>query len=148
VEFRLDRSPQLGEAFGDGAQTTAASTRWYSWSSQSRRPFMPVHGTSRWRCVTSSGRWLAASTSEARSRLPAHVRRFREQGLDAEPVILGDRRHPDAALLPYETFRLLLDVAEDVAVAQRIRENDATDNGDRTTLAEAAAEFGIDLEAL
>jgi antitoxin StbD len=91
---------------------------------------------------------MPETISEARTRLPAHVRRFREQGLDAEPVIFGDRRHPDAALLPYETFRLLLDVAEDVAIAQRIREHDAKDNGNRTTLAEAAAEFGIDLEAL
>jgi antitoxin StbD len=91
---------------------------------------------------------MPETISEARTRLPAHVRRFREQGLDAEPVIFGDRRHPDAALLPYETFRLLLDAAEDVAILQRIREHDAKDNGNRTTLAEAAAEFGIDLEAL
>lgn len=28
---------------------------------------------------------------EARTRLSAHVRRFREQGLDAEPVVFGDR---------------------------------------------------------
>lgn len=91
---------------------------------------------------------MPETISEARSRLPAHVRRFREQGLDAEPVILGDRRHPDAALLPYETFRLLLDVAEDVAIAQRIRERDATDNGTRTTLAAVAAEFGVDLDVL
>jgi PHD/YefM family antitoxin component YafN of YafNO toxin-antitoxin module len=91
---------------------------------------------------------MPETISEARKRLPAHVRRFREQGLDAEPVILGERRHPDAALLPYATFQLLLDVAEDVAIAQRIRERDATDNGNRMTLAEAVAEFGIDLEAL
>jgi hypothetical protein len=42
----------------------------------------------------------------------------------------------------------LLDVAEAVAIAQRIRDRDAADNGNRTTLAKAAAEFGIDLEAL
>ena len=89
---------------------------------------------------------MPETISEARTRLPAHVRRFREQGLDADPVVLGDRRHPDAALLPYETCKLLLDVAEDVAIAQRIRERDADDDGTRTTLAEAADEFGIDLE--
>lgn len=91
---------------------------------------------------------MPETISEARTRLPAHVRRFREQGLDAEPVIFGDRRQPDAALLPYEMFELLLDVAEDIAIAQRIRERDATDDGKRTMLAEAADEFGIDLEAL
>jgi hypothetical protein len=58
---------------------------------------------------------MPETISEARARLPAHVRRFREQGLDAEPVVFGDRRQPDAALL---------------------------------TLADAADEFGIDLEAL
>jgi antitoxin StbD len=91
---------------------------------------------------------MPETISEARMRLPAHVRRFREQGLDAEPVVFGDRRRPDAALLPYEMFELLLDVAEDIAIAQRIRERDATDAGKRTTLADAADEFGIDLEVL
>ena len=91
---------------------------------------------------------MPETISEARTRLPAHVRRFREQGLDADPVVLGERRHPDAALLPYETFKLLLDVAEDVAIAQRIRERHAADGGTRTTLAEAADEFGIDLATL
>jgi antitoxin StbD len=91
---------------------------------------------------------MPETISEARTRLPAHVRRFREQGLDAEPVVFGVRRQPDAALLPYEMFELLLDVAEDIAIAERIRERDAADGGKRTTLADAAAEFGIDLEAL
>ena len=52
----------------------------------------------------------------------------------------------EAVLLPYETFMLLLDVAEDIAIAERIREREATDDGQRTTLAEVAAELGIDLE--
>jgi len=45
-------------------------------------------------------------------------------------------------------FQLLLDVAEDIAIAERIRERDAADTGARTSLAEAAEEFGIDLDAL
>jgi len=91
---------------------------------------------------------MPETISEARTRLPAHVRRFRDQGLDAEPVVLGDRRRPDAVLLPYELFALLLDIAEDIAIAQRIRERDATDDGKRTTLADVASEVDIDLEAL
>ena len=74
---------------------------------------------------------MPETISEARTRLPAHV-----------------RRHPDAVLLPYETFTLLLDVAEDIAIAERIREREATDDGQRTRLAEVAAEFGIDLATL
>ncbi len=86
--------------------------------------------------------------SDTRKHLTGHVARFRAQGLDAEPVVFGDHRQPEAALLPFETFRLLLDVAEDIAIAQRIREREASDTGDRTSLTEAAAEFGIDLDEL
>ena len=50
--------------------------------------------------------------------------------------------------MPFETFQLLSDLAEDIAIAQRIRERDASDPGNRTSLAEAAAEFGIDLDGL
>src|SRR5690606_22332369 len=90
------------------------------WAASRSRRWRPSP-RSRTICTAScTGVAMPETISEARTRLPAHVRRFREQGLDAEPVILGDRRHPDAALLPYETFKLLLDVAEDVAIAQRI----------------------------
>ena len=86
--------------------------------------------------------------SDARKHLTGHVARFRAEGLDAEPVVFGDHRQPEAALLPFETFQLLLDVAEDIAIAQRIREREASDTGNRTSLAEVAAEFGIDLDEL
>ena len=38
--------------------------------------------------------------------------------------------------------------AEDVVIAQHVRERDAADSGERTSLADAAAEFGIDLDSL
>lgn len=91
---------------------------------------------------------MADTISDTRDQLTRHVQRFRDEGVDAEPVIFGDRRHPEAALLPYETFQLLLDLAEDVVIAQRIRERDEQDDGTRTTLAEAAAELGVDLDEL
>jgi len=50
--------------------------------------------------------------SDTRQLLTSHVARFREEGLGADPVVFGDHRQPEAALIPYETFRLLLDVAE------------------------------------
>ena len=77
-----------------------------------------------------------------------HVARFRAEGIDAAPVVFGDRRQPEAVLLPYETFVLLLDVAEDIAIGERIRERAANDNGRRTPLDEVAADFGIDLDSL
>lgn len=91
---------------------------------------------------------IAETVSDTRAQLTKHVQRFRDEGIDAAPVIFGDRRRPEAALLPYETFRLLLDVVEDIVIAQRIRERDATDSGARATLAQAAEELDIDLDEL
>jgi hypothetical protein len=89
-----------------------------------------------------------ATVSDTRRRLTGHVARFRSEGIDAEPVVFGDRRNPDAVLLPYATFALLLDVAEDLVIAERIRERDAADSGRRTPLTDVAAELGIDLDEL
>lgn len=86
--------------------------------------------------------------SDARRQLTKHVARFRAEGLDAEPVVFGDHRTAEAVMVPFEMFQLLLDVAEDIAIAERIREREAADTGARTSLADAAAEFGIDLAGL
>jgi hypothetical protein len=91
---------------------------------------------------------MPETVSDTRRRLTQHVQQFRDQGVEAAPVIFGDRRQPEAALLPYETLSMLLDIAEDIAIAQRIRERDAADTGDRTTLADAADELGVDLDEL
>ena len=91
---------------------------------------------------------MPETISDARKHLTGHVARFRAEGLEAEPVVFGDHRQPEAALLPFETFVLLLDVAEDIAIAQRIREREASDTGIRTSPAAAAAEFSIDLDEL
>lgn len=90
----------------------------------------------------------ADTVSDTRKHLTSHVARFRAEGLDAAPVVFGDRRHPDAVLLPYETFTLLLDLAEDLVIAERLRERAAADTGRRTSLGDIAAEFGIDLDTL
>lgn len=91
---------------------------------------------------------MTETISDTRRDLTIHVARFREEGLDAEPVVFGDHRQPEAVLLPHATFQLLLDVAEDIAIAERLSERLATDTGNRTTLADAAVAFGIDLDAL
>lgn len=88
------------------------------------------------------------TVSDTRKHLTGHVARFRAEGADAAPVVFGDRRRPEAVLLPFETFQLLLDVAEDVLLAERVRERAAADDGSRTSLAEAAERFGIDLDEL
>lgn len=91
---------------------------------------------------------MPETVSDTRRRLTQHVKHFRDQGVAAAPVIFGDRRQREGALLSYETLSLLLDIAEDVTIAQRIRDGDAADTGGRTTLAEAADELGIDLDEL
>lgn len=89
-----------------------------------------------------------ATVSDTRKNLTGHVARFRSEGVDADPVVFGDRRRPEAVLLPFDTFELLLEVAEDIVLAQRVRERAATDDGTRVTLAEAADRFGINLDDL
>ena len=91
---------------------------------------------------------MTETISDARAALTTHVARFREEGIDAEPVIFGDRRRPEAALLPYETFVAMMETMEDLAIAERLREREASDTGERVTLAELADELGIDLDAL
>ncbi len=91
---------------------------------------------------------MPETISDTRKNLTGHVRRFREEGVDAEPVVFGDNRRPDAALLPYETFELLLELAEDIVIAQRVREREAADSGNRTSLAQLAMELGVDLDEL
>jgi hypothetical protein len=48
----------------------------------------------------------------------------------------------------FSTFELLLSMAEDIAIADRIRVRDGDDSGNRTSLAAVAAELGIDLDSL
>ena len=91
---------------------------------------------------------MIETISGARRELTKHVARFRRDGLDAEPVVFGNHRRAEAVVVPYETFQLLLDVAEDIAIAERIRERDDADTGSRTSLAQVADELGIDLDEL
>ena len=91
---------------------------------------------------------MVETISNTRENLTTHVARFRESGADSEPVVFGDHRRPEAVLLSYQAFQILLDVAEDAVLAQRIRERDANDSGERLSLVQVANELGIDLDTL
>lgn len=91
---------------------------------------------------------MPETISDARAHLTEHVARFREQGIEAEPVVFGDHRSAEAVLLPYATFELLLEMAEDLAIAEMLHDRLAQDSGRRTSLQDAAAEFDIDLDTL
>ena len=43
-------------------------------------------------------------TREARAQLPAMLEQFRKEGADAEPVVIGARRRPEAVVLSYERY--------------------------------------------
>jgi antitoxin StbD len=44
------------------------------------------------------------ATREARAQLPAMLEHFREAGVDAEPIVIGARRRPEAVVLSYERY--------------------------------------------
>ena len=88
------------------------------------------------------------TTSEARQNLTATVRRFREQGASADPVVFGSHRRPEAVVIPYQAYEELVELAEEIVVAHTLRERDERDSGRRYSLSEAAAKLGVDLDSL
>jgi PHD/YefM family antitoxin component YafN of YafNO toxin-antitoxin module len=44
------------------------------------------------------------ATREARAQLPAMLEHFREAGADADPIVIGARRRPEAVVLSYERY--------------------------------------------
>jgi PHD/YefM family antitoxin component YafN of YafNO toxin-antitoxin module len=57
------------------------------------------------------------ATREARAQLPALLERVRQAGADAEPVVIGARRRPEAVVLSYERYLQLAGGRERVAAA-------------------------------
>ena len=72
------------------------------------------------------------ATREARAQLPTMLEHFREAGAEAEPVVIGARRRPEAVVLSYERYLLLAGGRERVAAAleQQTREAGATLDAD------------------
>ena len=73
------------------------------------------------------------ATREARAQLPALLERFRQAGADAEPVVIGARRRPEAVVLSYERYLKLAGGRERVAAAleQQAGELDTTLDADQ-----------------
>lgn len=57
------------------------------------------------------------ATREVRAQLPAMLERFRQTGVDAEPVVIGARRRPEAVVLSYEHYLKLAGGRARVAAA-------------------------------
>ena len=70
------------------------------------------------------------ATREARAQLPALLERFRQDGADAEPVVIGARRRPEAVVLSYERYLKLAGGRERVAAALAQQARDASETLD------------------
>lgn len=81
--------------------------------------------------------------SEARACLTEITAIFRKEGASAGIVVFGNRRVPEAAIVPYEIIELLDPIIEDMVIATRIRARDAGDTGVRYSLEEVLAELGL-----
>ena len=57
------------------------------------------------------------ATREARAALPAMLERFRQDGADAEPIVIGAHRRPEAVVLSYERYLQLAGGRQRVAAA-------------------------------
>ncbi|SEB94190.1 Antitoxin component YafN of the YafNO toxin-antitoxin module, PHD/YefM family [Paramicrobacterium humi] len=62
------------------------------------------------------------TTSDARSGLNSVLKRFREKGITAEPLVFGSHRKPEAVVVPFELFERLLPALEEVLLADKVRE--------------------------
>jgi PHD/YefM family antitoxin component YafN of YafNO toxin-antitoxin module len=67
------------------------------------------------------------ATREARAQLPALLERFRRAGADAEPVVIGARRRPEAVVLSYERYLKLAGGRQRVAAALEQQAHDAAE---------------------
>jgi PHD/YefM family antitoxin component YafN of YafNO toxin-antitoxin module len=78
------------------------------------------------------------ATREARAQLPALLERFRRAGADAEPVVIGARRRPEAVVLSYELYLKLAGGRERVAAALEQQTREATETLDADEAMELA----------
>jgi len=80
------------------------------------------------------------ATREARAQLPALLERFRQAGVDAEPVVIGARRRPEAVVLSYERYLQLAGGRERVAAALEQQAREAGESLDADEALELANE--------
>ncbi|MEV0420411.1 type II toxin-antitoxin system Phd/YefM family antitoxin [Streptosporangium canum] len=85
--------------------------------------------------------------SSARAQLSETVARIGEQGVQAEPVVIGRRYKPEAVLISFELYEKLADLIDEIRLAPLIRERLAKAATDQDlSLEEVAESLGIDIE--
>jgi PHD/YefM family antitoxin component YafN of YafNO toxin-antitoxin module len=77
--------------------------------------------TSCWYTVGMAEPVLVSPVFEARKGLSAVLSRFRREGAEAAPVVLGAHRSPEGVLMSYERYRAIMSELEDLrAVRERL----------------------------
>lgn len=69
-------------------------------------------------------------TRDARAKLPSMLAAFRARGADADPVVIGAHRRPEAVVLSYERYLALLSGRERVKAILANRRASAGDMGE------------------
>jgi antitoxin StbD len=82
-------------------------------------------------------------TSVARSQLSTALKRFRRDGVHAEPLVFGSHRRAEGVVLPWALYEAVLPAIEDAQIAPVLRERIA-DGRDRVSLEHVIDELGFD----
>jgi hypothetical protein len=83
---------------------------------------------------------------DARDELPNALKRFRAEGVSAEPLIFGSHRKPEGVVIPFELYEEVLPLVEDILIARAARERIAA--GAAVPLSDIATRLGVDLDTL
>lgn len=86
---------------------------------------------------------IVRTSREAREELGDVVRQFRERGAGAAPLIFGAHRRPEAAIIPFDLYREIVPLLEDLEIARIARARLA--GGETESLDELATELGVAL---
>lgn len=62
------------------------------------------------------------TAADARKALPSITAKFREQGVDAEPVFYGSHRKPEAVLMSMQRYEAIMSALEDRFLQTLIKE--------------------------
>ena len=62
------------------------------------------------------------TSADARKDLPSITARFRQEGIDADPVFYGSHRKPEAVLMSMQRYEALMSALEDRMLQNLIRE--------------------------
>lgn len=84
-----------------------------------------------------------STATDARSGLNTALKRFRHDGIKAQPLVFGSHRKPEAIVIPYALFERLLPAVEEILIEETIRER-LTDGSSPIAFDDAARSLGFD----